>query len=221
MHSKDRVGLKQYYRQNFSKFYDRSIKTLSAPRQAPVLVVFPFHRPDNPDSRGSSQRLTMANINPVDNYLHGSWEALGQGAPMLVALAQLCAERWVLRNRPEGELTASPLPAEARAILFAAQARGIIEIRAVNSAFDAAARLLAVYVELSDERTIAFRDPHQPEVTVRFMEGFRELCQRGLIMHHIYRDFSLSPQGMELAKSIAVDEVQHLLDQATEFGLHD
>lgn len=163
----------------------------------------------------------MANLNPVDNYLHGSWEALGQGAPMLVALAQLCSERWVWRGpQAEGEVD-KPLPPESRAILYAAQARGIIEIRAVNSAFDAAARLLAVYVELCDERTIAFRDPKQPEVTVRFMEGFRELCQRGLMMHHIYRDFSLSPQGLALAKSIPVAEVQHLLDQATEFGLHD
>ncbi len=163
----------------------------------------------------------MAGLNPVDNYLHGSWEALGQGAPMLVALAQLCSERWVLRLPATGPLSESALPPESRAILFAAQSRGIIEIRAVNSAFDAAARLLAVYVELSDERTIAFRDPKKPEVTVRFLEGFRELCQRGLVMHHIYRDFSLSPQGLELARSIDSAEVQPLLDQATEFGLHD
>lgn len=163
----------------------------------------------------------MANLNPVDNYLHGSWEALGQGAPMLVALAQLCSERWVLRTPQSDGEADSPLPPEARAILYAAQSRGIIEIRAVNSAFDAAARLLAVYVEMSNERTIAFRDPQQPEVTIRFMEGFRELCQRGLMIHHIYRDFSLSAQGLALAKSIDVAEVQELLDQATEFGLHD
>ncbi len=163
----------------------------------------------------------MANLNPVDNYLHGSWEALGQGAPMLVALAQLCSERWVLGKRQAGNESEKPLSPEARAVLFAAQQRGIIEIRAVNSAFDAAARLLAVYVELSDERTIAFRDAKHPEVTVRFMDGFRELCQSGLVMHHIYRDFSLTPQGLEAARTIAASEVQHLLEQATEFGLHD
>lgn len=161
----------------------------------------------------------MANLNPVDNYLHGSWEALGQGAPMLVALAQLCAERWVLHRSPE--TPPQPLSSEAQAILYAARERGIIEVRAVNSAFDTAARLLAVYVELSHERTIAFRDPQQPEVTVRFLEGFRELCQRGLVMHHIYRDFSLSPQGWELARHIPLSDVQAMLDQATEFGLHD
>ncbi len=163
----------------------------------------------------------MTNLNPIDNYLHGSWEALGNGAPLLVALAQLCSERWVLQNSPKSSQDIVDLPEESLAILFAAKERGIIEIRAVNSAFDAAARLLAVYVELSDERTIAFRDPQAPEVTVRFMEGFRELCDRGLIMHHIYRDFSLSPQGLSLARTIQRSDVQHLLNKATEFGLHD
>ena len=163
----------------------------------------------------------MANLNPVDNYLHGSWEALGQGAPTLVALAQLCSDCWGLGKQPTENAAENQFGPEARAILFAAQHRGIIEIRAVNSAFDAAARLLAVYVELSDERTIAFRDPKNPAVTVRFMEGFRELCQHGLVMHHIYRDFSLTPRGIKVAQLITASDVQHLLEQATEFGLHD
>lgn len=162
----------------------------------------------------------MKNLNPVDNYLHGSWEALGQGAPLLVALAQLCSERWVQGERPNGDTLASLSPA-ARALLFAARERGIIEVRAVNSAFDAAARLLAVYVETSEEHTIAFRDQQRPEVTLRFLEGFRELCEHGLIVHHIHRDFSLAPLAMELARTIPQSDVQELLDQATEFGLHD
>ncbi len=162
----------------------------------------------------------MTNLNPVDNYLFGSWEALGNGAPMLVALAQLCSERWVRGPRPDN-LQASQLSAEAQAILYSARDRGIIEIRAVNSAFDAAARLLAVYVELSDERTIAFRQQQHPEVTMRFLDGFRELCDLGLIVHHIYRDFSLAPRAMELAREIDVSAVQSQLEQATEFGLHD
>ena len=159
------------------------------------------------------------NLNPVDNYLHGSWEALGNGAPMLVALAQLCSERWV-RGR-SAAVYLSSLSGEAQAILFAAQGRGIVEIKAVNSAFDAAARLLAVYVELDDEHTIAFRDAKNPEVTVRFLDGFRELCDSGLVLHHIYRDFSLAPSALELARTIEREQVQHLLDKATEFGLHD
>jgi hypothetical protein len=164
--------------------------------------------------------LTIAlNLNPIDNYLHGSWEALGNGAPMLVALAQLCSERWV--RGPSGSVELSSLSGEAQAILFAARGRGIVEIKAVNSAFDAAARLLAVYVELDDEHTIAFRDSKNPEVTVRFLDGFRELCEKGLMLHHIYRDFSLAPGAIELARTIERDQVQHLLDKATEFGLHD
>lgn len=160
----------------------------------------------------------MKDLNPVDNYLHGSWEALGNGAPMLVALAQLCSERWVRKSALTDLSVLSP---EALAILYAARERGIIEVRAVNSAFDAAARLLAVYVELSDERRVAFRDASDPSITVRFLQGFRELCDSGLIIHHIYCDFSLSPEALELAKEVKLAEVQNLLDSATEFGLHD
>ena len=160
----------------------------------------------------------MKDLNPVDNYLHGSWEALGEGAPLIVALAQLCSERWVRhQNLPEAE----PLSPEARCLLYSAKDRGIIEIRAVNSAFDAAARILAVYVETNAEHTIAFRDQQRPEVTLRFLEGFRQLCDRGLVIHHIHRDFSLAPQALQLARTIRREEVQDLLDQATEFGLHD
>jgi hypothetical protein len=185
--------------------------------------------------------MKTKNLNPVDSYLSGSWEALGNGAPVLVALAQICSVAWTDRNRfgpaspSEGtsELAAdvnqaaddvaplSSLSGEARAILFAARDRGIIELKAVNTAFDAAARLLAVYVEVTDERTIAFRDSHNPEVTVRFLDGFRELCAAGYIIHHIYRDFSLSPAGFAAGKRIARGEVQRWLDMATEFGLHD
>ena len=161
---------------------------------------------------------SLKDLNPVDNYLHGSWEALGNGAPMLVALAQLCSERWVKKSTTT-KLT--DLSLEALAILYAARERGIIEVRAVNSAFDAAARLLAVYVEFSDERRVAFRDATDPSITVRFLQGFRELCDYGLIIHHIYCDFSLSPEALELAHQIDLCDVQDLLSKATEFGLHD
>lgn len=163
----------------------------------------------------------MRDLNPVDNYLHGSWEALGNGAPTLVALAQLCAEHWGGGVATKESIELQQISPEGQAILFAAHIRGIIEIRAVNSAFDAAARLLAVYVELSDERTIAFRNPKDPHVTIRFLEGFRELCVGGLVMHHIYRDFSLTLSGFQLARQITEEVVSPYLAQATEFGLHD
>lgn len=200
-------------------------------------------------------------LSPVDAYLSGSWEALGNGAPVLVALAQMCSEAWTRgvsarsgsneQRSQHAEAPASLAPSalvtatqtqedqaptatassteaaldefsgEALAILFAARDRGIIELKAVNTAFDAAARLLAVYVEETDERTIAFRDSHKPEITVRFLDGFRELCERGLVIHHIYRDFSLSPRGFQLAREVPRERVQRWLDMATEFGLHD
>ena len=168
---------------------------------------------------GQLSQVTSVDLNPVDNYLHGSWEALGSGAPMLVALAQLCSQRWVLQSSSTVDLQG--LPDEALAILYAARHRGIIEIRAVNSAFDPAARLLAVYVEVAPEQVIVFRDKDNPEVTVRFLEGFRQLCDRGLIMHHIFGDFCVAPRGLELARSIADASVVALLDKATDFGLHD
>lgn len=160
----------------------------------------------------------MQDLNPVDNYLHGSWEALGNAAPMLVALAQLASDSWVKRSQsPEMD----DLSGAAKAILFAARERGIVEIKAVNSAFDAASRILAVYVEMDDERTIAFRDPADPAVTIEFLEGFRELCACGLMLHHIHRDFSLSTAGLEIARQVNQEDVQELLDRASEFGIHD
>jgi hypothetical protein len=177
--------------------------------------------------------MKSMNLNPVDNYLSGSWEALGNGAPVLVALAQICSKAWT-RSADHGGATGPThgaaevapgsiegLSGEALAILHAARDRGIIELKAVNTAFDAAARLLAVYVEESDERTIAFRDSHRPEITVRFLDGFRQLCERGFVIHHIYRDFSLSPIGFEAARGVSREQVQRWLDMATEFGLHD
>lgn len=139
---------------------------------------------------------------------------------MLVALAQLCSERWVNQSTVP-TTTATDLSSEACAILFAARRRGTIEIRAVNSAFDAAARLLAVYVELTDEQTVAFRDPSDPSVTVSFLEGFRQLCDRGLILHHIHRDFSLTPYALTLAAELDEASLREYLEKATEFGLHD
>ncbi len=172
---------------------------------------------DEPDQKSAR---SVRNLQPVDHYLHGSWEALGAGAPILVALAQLCSQAMVDLPAANAQ-TADGLAPEAKAILVAACHRGVIEIKAVNTAFDPAARLLAVYVELSDTQTIAFRDPSDPEVTVSFLEGFRQLCRAGLVMHHIHRDFSLTHLGFRVARCIDPQEVQPWLAKGTEFGLHD
>ncbi len=163
---------------------------------------------------------SVAKLQPLDNYLSGSWDALGAGAPVLVALSQLCSNAMVDFDaaRP---IDLGQLSPEAKAILVASRNRGVIEVKAVNAAFEAPSRMLAVYVELDEVQTIAFRDRDAPEVTVRFLEGFRVLCEKGLVMHHIHRDFSLTSRGFEIARTISKEEVQPWLDKGTEFGLHD
>lgn len=159
----------------------------------------------------------VTKLMPVDHYLHGSWEALGAGAPVLVALAQLTSQAII--DQPECD--PAKLSGEAKAILVAAKARGVIEIKGSHTAFEAPSRMLAVYIEIDDTRTIAFRDPEKPEVTVRFLEGFRQLCAYGLVVHHTHRDFSLTQQGFDLARSLPTKELKPWLDQGREFGLHD
>jgi hypothetical protein len=168
----------------------------------------------------ASAPRSQSKLNLVDHYLHGSWEALGAGAPALVALAQLCSQAMV-EDAAANSASVEALSPEARAILVAARDRGVIEVKGVNTAFDPAARLLAVYVERCDTQTVAFRDPEDPEVTAVFLEGFRQLCRAGLVLHHIYRDFSLSALGFRLARTIDQQEVQPWLDKGSEFGLHD
>ncbi len=163
---------------------------------------------------------SVAKLQPLDNYLSGSWDALGAGAPVLVALSQLCSNAMVDLNATS-PIEVEQLSPEAKAILVASRNRGVIEVKAVNAAFEAPSRMLAVYVELDETQTIAFRDRNEPEVTVRFLEGFRVLCQKGLVMHHIHRDFSLTSRGFEVARTISKQEVQPWLDKGTEFGLHD
>lgn len=165
-------------------------------------------------------KTPVTKLSPVDHYLAGSWEALGAGAPVLVALAQLCSQAMV-DGVAAKHVSVEGLVPEAKAILVAARGRGVIEVRGVNTAFDPAARMLAVYVEIDETQTIAFRDPNEPEVTVRFLEGFRQLCALGLVMHHLHRDFSLSTAGFELAKTIQRDDVRAWLEKGSEFGLHD
>ena len=163
---------------------------------------------------------SVAKLQPLDNYLSGSWDALGAGAPALVALSQLCSNAMVDFDAAS-PIDVEPLSPESKAILVASRDRGVIEVKAVNAAFEAPSRMLAVYVELDESQTIAFRDRNEPEVTVRFLEGFRVLCQKGLVMHHIHRDFSLTSRGFEVARTISKQEVQPWLDKGTEFGLHD
>jgi hypothetical protein len=81
--------------------------------------------------------------------------------------------------------------------------------------------MLAVYIETAPERTMIFRNKENPIVSIRFLAGFRELCQAGLVMHHIYHDFSLTREGLEQGQAITLAEVKPFLDLATELGLYE
>ena len=132
------------------------------------------------------------------------WEELGLGAPTVIGFARLCSQA-LTANR---QAPAEELATESRAILYAARHRGAIEVKGVNHAFDSSERLLAICVELDADRQLVFRRRHAPEFTIRFLDGFRQLCASGLVMHHLFREFSLTRAGFELARTIPRHEVQ-------------
>jgi hypothetical protein len=113
------------------------------------------------------------------------------------------------------------LDEEARAILYLARHRGTIEVKAVNHAFESSERFLTVCVELDLERTFILKRRDDPELTVRFLDGFRQLCIAGLVMHHIFRDFSLTRRGFEVARTIQRDQVPILRTLAEEQVIGD
>ena len=142
-----------------------------------------------------------------------AWSELGHGAPTIAGLAQVAS-----RAMATGGDKTARLSAEARCLLFAARERGVIEVKGANRAFDAPGRMLAIYVETDADHTLIFRSRENPAVTIRFLAGFRELCVAGLAMHHIYTEFSLTREGLELAATISRNEVAALLDQAVVMG---
>jgi hypothetical protein len=145
-----------------------------------------------------------------------TWQELGQGAPTLAGLARVCS--LAMATGGDKSIKLSP---EAQAILFAARNRGILEVKGANRAFDAPGRMLAVYIETEPDRTLIFRSRENPAYTIRFLAGFRELCAAGLVMHHIYQEFSLTREGLEQATAVSEPEVAGLLGLAGEFGLHE
>jgi hypothetical protein len=142
-----------------------------------------------------------------------TWDELGEGAPTLAGFAQLCSRALVSGAQPE-----QPLSLQAKAILYVARERGMIEVKGAHRAFDAPARLLAIHVETGPQQTTVFRNREKPEITIRFLAGFRELCAAGLAMHHIYGDFSLTREGFDLARSLEPQELAPLLKEAIEAG---
>lgn len=145
------------------------------------------------------------------------WQELGEGAPTVVAFARLCCDALVAdRCQP-----LESLDEEARAILYLARHRGTIEVKAVNHAFESTERFLTICVEIDLERTFILKRRDDPELTVRFLDGFRQLCISGLVMHHLFRDFSLTRRGFELARIVRRDQVPILAPMAEEQVIDD
>jgi hypothetical protein len=159
--------------------------------------------------------MTNDDLTPAtpDPQWAATWTELGQGAPTLAGLARVASMALA-----KGADKAAALSPEARCLLFAAKDRGVLEVKGSNREFDAPGRMLAVYVEADAERTLLFRSRSDPSVTIRFLAGFRELCAAGLAMHHIYTEFSLSREGLDLAQTIPREEVSSLLALASELG---
>lgn len=125
------------------------------------------------------------------------WQELNEGTATIVGFATLCTLSMSGTAGP-----AEDLSHEALAILKAAENRGFIEIRINKESFDSSERLLGVCVERAENEFLLFRRKSEPERTIRFLDGFRQLCLAGLVMHHIHREFSLTAKGFELARTL-------------------
>lgn len=140
------------------------------------------------------------------------WEDLANGVPTIAALANLCSAVLADPQYDSSESsTLDDLPAESLAILQLAVRTGLISIRGDKNAFEPAERYLAVCVERTDGERFEFRVHHNPEQTIRFVEGFRQLCRHGLVMHQIMNEFSLTAAGFELAKSVDESSIANLV----------
>ena len=149
-------------------------------------------------------------IFPRDDSLARGWEDLGAGVPSVIALAKQASIAMVEDRRDDWR----ELSPEAQTLLFASRECGAFEIHATNSAFEPHQRWLAVAVEQPDDQWIVFRPAGSPAGVVRFFSGFSELCRGGLVMHQIYRDFSLTPAGFIAAEEVDPKPLADLLRQA-------
>ena len=140
-----------------------------------------------------------------------SWQELELGVPTIAGFAQLCSRAIGGAIPPADELDRY-----AQALLSAASLRGMFDLRGNKEAFDSSDRLLAVCVEREPDCHWLFRPHGQPRETMRFLEGFRQLCQYNLVVHHTLREFSLTSSGFDMAEQIHASDVQELFKMAIE-----
>jgi len=150
----------------------------------------------------------------MENDGSGSaWSDLVNAVPTISALARLCGQQLGRDDLPAEELSISE---EAKAILCSARDRGVIEIKGTNKEFESPQRLLAVYVEQGNDTYRMFRGRSEPEVTIRFLAGFCELCRAGLVVHQCAAEFSLTRHGFQVARGIDETEIAELLEHAVQ-----
>jgi len=140
-------------------------------------------------------------------------KVVGEGYPTIAALAMLCAN--AITDPPTGDAQ-EKLSDEAKTLLVTAQQRGTFEIRATKVSFDSTERFLAICVETEPEVFLMFRRKAQPRQTIKFFEGFAELCRCGLMIHHLQKDFSLSTKGYQLADTLTASDFEELAAFAIE-----
>lgn len=141
-----------------------------------------------------------------DNPSGNMWDDLGKGAPTIMALARLSGDALGRATSP-----AEKLSDEACCLLYLARERGAFEVKATDNAFDSMDRFLTVHVEIREDELLPMKVRGDAAATSRLFAGFCELCARGLVMHHIYRDFSLTPAGFERAQDVLRDPLGALL----------
>lgn len=126
------------------------------------------------------------------------WNELGESVPVIAALAALAARAWTV-PQPTGN---RELSQQAQALLAAAADRGIFELRTTPAEFDSSDRMLAVSVERPDHRRWVFKRSGDPRRTLRYLEAFRELCEQGLVIHQLQKEFSLTERGFAVADGL-------------------
>jgi hypothetical protein len=103
--------------------------------------------------------------------------------------------------------------------LAAARERGAFELRTLPAEFDSSDRLLAVSVELPGQRRLVFKQSGNARQTLRFLDGFKELCQQGLVLHQLQKEFSLTARGFAAAEALASEDYAAELAFARELDL--
>ena len=155
--------------------------------------------------------MLLRNLNTNDQASSTILTELNDGLPTIGAFARLCGRAISGEVKPIESVSEA-----ANGLLALSQTRGMIEIRGNNTAFEFPERLLAICVEVEDDRVLVLRDKSNPRTTLKFLDAFRELCQSGLVLHHTQGDFSLSHRGFEVAEDLDILEYFSMFSFAVE-----